>query len=170
MELKHAIETRRSVRSFKNKQVEEEKLDEIINAALCAPSAGNLQSRKFYVIRDEKTKKLIAEAAYGQQFIADAPVVFVVCADHSIKRAYGERGVSLYCIMDCAASVQNMLLTAHSLGLGGVWVGAFDEKEAIRILNPPEHLRPVAIVPLGYPAQIPKPHARVSRKQACIEI
>ncbi|RLF23588.1 MAG: nitroreductase family protein, partial [Thermoprotei archaeon] len=100
-------------------------------------------------------------AALGQMWIAEAPVVVVVCAN--IPRTawrYGERGRSLYCLQDTAAAIQNMLLAAHALGYGTCWVGAFDEEEVSRILGLPDHVRPVAIVPIGKPAESPIPPPR----------
>ncbi|HDO41379.1 MAG TPA: nitroreductase family protein, partial [Candidatus Bathyarchaeota archaeon] len=90
--------------------------------------------------------------------IEEAPVVIVVCADESRSSwAYGSRGASLYCIQDTAAATENMLLAACALGLGACWVGAFREDEVKRILKVPGGLRPVAIVPIGYPAERPNP-------------
>jgi nitroreductase len=93
-------------------------------------------------------------AAWGQLFVSQAPVVLVVCAepDRSAIR-YRERGAELYCLQDTAAAAENILLAATALGLGGCWVGAFDEEEASLALNLPENLRPVAIIPVGYPSQ-----------------
>jgi nitroreductase len=92
----------------------------------------------------------LAKAAYGQRFVAEAGVVFVVCADPEQSAArYGERGRDLYCYQDTAAAVENLLIVANMLGYGACWVGAFDEKKARRALSVPGHLRPVAIVPVG---------------------
>ena len=97
----------------------------------------------------------LARAAFNQHFIAVAPLVAVACLDRRIAARYGDRGVNLYSIRDVAASVENMLLTAHELGLGSVWVGAFNEYDVAEILELPDNLRPVAIVPIGYPARTP---------------
>jgi nitroreductase len=93
-------------------------------------------------------------------FIAEAPVVVVVCANYPRSmRVYGERG-RLYAEQDATAAVQNMLLAAHALGLGSVWVGAFVEPEVSKILSLPDHVRPLAILPIGYPAESPRPRRR----------
>jgi nitroreductase len=87
--------------------------------------------------------------------------VIVVCADEKrSSMGYGVRGRLLYCLQDTAAAVQNMLLTAHSLGLGSCWIGAFQEDEAKAAVKAPDGVRPVAIIPLGYPSENPKPRSR----------
>lgn len=156
MDFLELVKTRRSVRVFLPTEVEEEKLQQILEAAKWAPSAGNLQARDFIIVRNPEKRRQLAEAAYGQDFIAEAPVVLVVCANRgkSAKR-YGRRGESLYCIQDATASVENILLMAHAVGLASCWVGAFDEEEVKEKLNIPEDVMPVAILPLGYAAEKP---------------
>ncbi|MHA1627095.1 MAG: nitroreductase family protein, partial [Candidatus Asgardarchaeia archaeon] len=122
-----------------------------------APSAGNLQSWEFYVLRSRKVKRKIADAALGQRFIEEAPVVIVVCANENVSSLrYGLRGKELYCIQDTAAATQNILLSAYALGYGSCWVGAFMEDEVSRILKTSPGVRPVAIIPIGKPAEIPR--------------
>jgi len=166
MDVFDAIKGRRSIRSFKDEEVKNEDLMRILEAGIWAPSAGNLQPWEFIVVRDKITKSRLAMAAYGQGFIAEAPVVIVVCANTERSASYyGERGRSLYCIQDTAAAIQNMLLAAYALGYGTCWVGAFSEEEVRRILNIPSHVRPVAIIPLGRPATKPTPPPRISLKK-----
>jgi nitroreductase len=98
----------------------------------------------------------------NQHFIAEAPLVVVACLDRRIAAHYGDRGVNLYSIQDVAASVMNMMLAAHELGLGSVWVGAFNEFEVFERLHLPDNLRPIAIVPIGYPSKMPRPTPRLS--------
>lgn len=87
--------------------------------------------------------------------------MIVVCADEKrSSTAYGNRGKLLYCLQDTAAATQNILLTAHSLGLGSCWVGAFDEESARKALNTPKEVRPVAIIPIGYPDETPRQRSR----------
>ncbi len=160
------IRNRRSVREFQEKEIPEEIVDELIEALIWAPSAGNLQSRKFYFIFNQEIKEKLAEAALGQNFIKQAPLVIVGCTDDKIAFRYGERGKNLYSICDVAASIENLMLLATELGLGACWVGAFDEERVSRILNLPENLRPIVIVPMGYPAEKPRPPPRVSKEEA----
>jgi len=152
------FKSRRSIRSFTGENVSDEKIEKIIEAARWAPSAGNIQPWEFIVIRRLETKREIAKAALNQFFIEEAPVVIVVCADEArSSRVYGSRGASLYCIQDTAAAIENMLLAICALGLGACWVGAFNEEEVKRILRIPRGLRPVAIIPIGHPAERPSP-------------
>jgi nitroreductase len=167
MELSEAIVNRRSIRKYKRDPIPDALITEILNSGMAAPSAGNLQSRHFYVVRDRALMKSLAAAALDQTFIAEASVVVVVCTDHKIRAEYGDRGENLYAIMDCAASIQNMLLTAHSLRLGACWVGAYNEKAVSKILNMPDRFRPVAIIPFGYPAETPGPPHKVAFDAAC---
>lgn len=166
MSILDIIKGRRSIRDFKDKEIPEGAIDAMIEAILWAPSAGNLQSRRFYFIFNGDIKKRLATAALNQSFIARAPLTVVACTDRRIAFRYGERGINLYSIQDVSASIENMLLTAYELGLGGVWVGAFMEDEVKEILKLPDKLRPVAIIPIGYPARIPKPPPRVSQDEA----
>ncbi len=157
MELDKAITERRSIRSYTSKDVPQKLIDEALELASWAPSAGNLQSRDFIVIRNQQTKDDLVVAALGQEFIAQAPVVIVAIANLERVAHYADRGKELYAIQDSAAAVQNLMLALHARGLGTVWVGAFDEKEARRVLGLPAHAKPVAILPIGYPAEHPEP-------------
>lgn len=160
------IKNRRSIRKFQQKEIEKEIIDKLIEALIWAPSAGNLQSRKFYFVFNKKIKKELAKAALNQNFISGAPLIVVGCADKNIFFRYGERGESLYSICDVSASIENMMLLATELGIGSCWVGAFNEKEVSKILDLPKNLRPIVIVSLGYPKEIPEPPPRISKKEA----
>jgi nitroreductase len=162
MDVFDAIHGRRSVRAFREDPVREDDLREILEAAISAPSAGNRQPWEFVVVRDGKTKRRLAEAALGQSFIEEAPVVIVVCANLArSSRIYGRRGEELYAIQDTAAAIQNILLSAFALGYGTCWVGAFDEGEVAEILRLPAGVRPVAIIPVGRPAEKPSRPPRI---------
>ncbi|MHC4940270.1 MAG: nitroreductase family protein [Planctomycetota bacterium] len=165
MKLLDTIRNRRSIREFARRKPAADDLDRLADALRWAPSAGNLQSRRFYFVRDRRTRARLARASY-QSFVGAAPVLVVACADHRIRREYGERGVELYCLLDVAAAVQNMLLVASELGLGTCWVGAFDEQRIAKILELPAYLRPVSLIPLGYPAEEPEAPPRRSRRRA----
>jgi len=145
-----AILSRKSCRSFTGEPLREGDLERLLEAMRWAPSAGNCQPWRFYVVRDPGVKRALVSAAWGQGFIAEAPVVFVVCAEPDLSGArYGGRGRSLYCIQDTAAAVENLLIAATAMGYGSCWVGAFDEGAVRTALKLPEGLRPVAIVPVG---------------------
>lgn len=157
MDVFEAIKTRRSIRTFTNQEVSEIEIKKILDAARWAPSAGNVQPWIFVVVRNKEIKRKLAEAALNQFFIEEAPVVIVVCADRERSgMSYGSRGTDLYCIQDTAAAAQNILLAAHALGLGACWVGAFNEEEVRLILKAPREVRPVAIIPIGRPAEKPR--------------
>jgi nitroreductase len=156
MDVFKAIKGRRSVRAFTDESVSEKEIMKIIDAARWAPSAGNIQPWEFIVVQDAKTKRGLVEAALDQTFIQEAPIVIVACANPTrSRRRYGSRGASLYCLQDTAAAIQNIHLAAYSLGLATCWVGAFQEAEVRRVLNLPDDLRPVAIIPVGHPAEKP---------------
>jgi nitroreductase len=145
---------RESIRTYDpDRPVSEEVIRQLLGATIRAPSAGNRQPWHFIVVRDETTKAGLASAAYGQHFVAQAPVVIVVCADpgRSATR-YGARGRELYCLQDTAAATENLLLAVVALGLGACWVGAFDEQAAASVLRLDACLRPVALIPIGHPA------------------
>lgn len=162
MDVLEAIRRRRSIRRFKKDPIPEEHLKIILEAAIWAPSAGNLQPWEFIIIKSQEKKRAIAKAALNQFFIAEAPIVIVVCANvMRTASVYGERGAKLYCIQDTAAAIQNLLLAACALGYGTCWVGAFRDNEVRRILNIPSEVKPVAIIPLGVPAESPEPRRRI---------
>ncbi|WEU39888.1 MAG: nitroreductase family protein [Candidatus Odinarchaeum yellowstonii] len=157
MNLMELMYNRRSIRRYKPDVLSDDIIYELIKAAVSAPSAGNVQPWEFIIIKDQEIKINLAKAAYNQMFIAEAPVVIVVCANlAAAARAYGERGVNLYCIQDTAAAIENVILYAYSKGIGSCWVGAFSEKTVEKILSLPEFIRPVALIPLGYPAEMPE--------------
>lgn len=166
MTLLEVIKNRRSVRKFQEKEIPGKITDKLIEALIWAPSAGNLQSRKFYFVFDEKTKNDLAQAALGQDFITQAPLVVVGCTDEEIEWKYGERGKNLYTICDVAMSIQNMMLLATDQGLGSCPVGAFNKNKVSEALNIPENLQPILIIPIGYPAEKPLASPRVSKEEA----
>jgi len=156
MDVFEAIKDRRSIRAFEKKTVSEEQVEKLIDAARHAPSAGNLQPWEFVIIRDPQIKRQLSIAALNQTFIEEAPVVIVVCANEARSgRGYGSRGVNLYCIQDTAAATQNMLLAAYAMRLGTCWIGAFREEMVSETLKTPDQVRPVAIIPIGYPSEKP---------------
>ncbi|HHP51264.1 MAG TPA: nitroreductase family protein [Moorella mulderi] len=156
-----AIRERRSIRRFLPKPVPEDLVVSLVELACWAPSAGNLQPWYFFAVFNRQVKDALGEASADYDLIAQAPVVIVVCADQERSAVvYEERGYHLYCLQDTAAAITLLLLAASAYGLGGCWVGAFDEGMVRRILSLPFNLRPVAMVPLGYPAERPSPPPR----------
>jgi nitroreductase len=160
MELMEAIINRRSIRSYRDKPVEDEKIEKILDASGWAPSAGNLQSVEYIVVKDKETKNKLAEASYGQAQPSKAPVNIVVCVNFKKISHYGDRGEGLYSLQESGACIQNLMLTAHSLGLGTCWIGAFDEERTKEALNIPDHVRPVGIITVGYSDEKPRSSRR----------
>jgi nitroreductase len=151
MDTVDCILTRRSIRKFKNIPVEWYKVGKIIECGSAAPTAGNLQDFRFMVINNPDLKREIAMASLEQLWMVTAPVLIVVLSEHvKTKRFYGIRGERLYTIQDAAAAAENILLAAHSLGLSGCWVGAFDEDKVNSLCNVPDYARAQVIIPIGY--------------------
>ena len=161
MELIEVIKKRRSVRRFKDQAIDENIIKKIIELGNLAPSAGNLQPRDFIVVKDLQTKEKLARAALDQRFIIEAPVVIAVCANIRRGSPYGMRGRELYCIQDSAAAIENMLLAIVDKGLACCWVGAFDENAVSEILGLSSHVRPMALLPIGYSDEKTKPSSRI---------
>lgn len=150
------IRSRRNIKEFLPKFVSWEKISLILDAGRHAPSCGNIQNWKFIVVIEPGLKQQIAEATYGQYEIISAGVFIIICAEpEKAERYYSLRGERLYSVQNCAAAIENMLLEAHSLGLGGRWVGGFDEEAVKTLLSIPEEIRPQAILAIGYPKEIP---------------
>ena len=165
MDVFEAVKKRRSTRNFKQKAIPKEMEKKLIEALIWAPSAGNLQSRKFYFIKGKEKKEKLAESAASQNFISVAPLVVVACADLEIETHYGKRGKEIYAICDVAVSIENMLLTATEIGLGSCWVGAFEEEKVRKVLDIPKNLLPIAILPVGFPDKVPPPPERKSKEE-----
>ena len=161
MNLLTMIKNRKSIRSYKPDIVSEDDIHTLLEAARWAPSAGNKQPVEIIIVKSSEQKEKLVEGAYGQKFISQVPVVFVICADVDRTSArYGERGETLFAIQDAAAATQNILLMATALNYGTVWVGAFDEKVVSSILKLPTNVRPLAIIPIGRAAKDPSPRPR----------
>ena len=167
MDVFTAISERSSMRAYKATDVEEDKLKKILEAARLSPSASNRQEWKFIVVKNKETKKKLAKAAFGQSFIGEAPVVIVACGTET--KAIMACGQPAYTV-DVSIACAFMILQAYELGLGTCWIGAFKEDETKKILNIPEHVRVVAVIPLGYPNQPPSQKFRNSLDQiVCFE-
>ena len=159
MELMEAIRTRRSVRSYLDREVEEEKLGRVLEAARLAPSASNRQNWMFVVVKDPATRRKLSEAARGQSFVAEAPVVIAACGTET--NYIMTCGQAAYTV-DVTIAVDHMTLAAAAEGLGTCWIGAFYEDQVKEILGIPRDVRVVALLPLGYPAKVPQPTPRKS--------
>ncbi|MGA3290986.1 MAG: nitroreductase family protein [Candidatus Bathyarchaeia archaeon] len=127
----------------------EDIIEKLLEAARWESSAGNVQPWAFVVASSQKMKQSLFMAAFGQKDLEGASVVFVVCAEETVaEQGYGVRGKSLYCVQDPAATIQNILLTPYSLGLGSCWIGAFKEDEIRQVIKAPKEMRPKALIPI----------------------
>jgi len=161
MEFCEVIRNRHSIRTFTNQPVEEEKLQQILETANLAPSAGNLQAYEIYAVTNAKKRDGLACAALAQEYIAKAPVALVFCTHpERTEGKYTERGTRLYTVQDATIACTFAMLAATDLGLGSVWVGTFDEKVVRMIIGAPESQVPVVILAIGYPGEFPDQHPR----------
>jgi len=156
MDLMQAIRARRSIRSFLDRPVEEEKLLAVLEAGRLAPSARNMQDWRFIVVKDAATRSMLAVAARDQQFVGQAPVVIAACGTSDLVMTCGQLAYPI----DVAIAVDHMTLAAASLGLGTCWIGAFYEDKVKEILGVPQEIRVVALLPLGYPVEETAPRPR----------
>jgi nitroreductase len=157
------INARRSVRLFQPKPVEEEKIQKILAAANQAPSAGNLQAYTILVVRKPQLRQALAHPALDQQSLVQAPVVLVFIALQRLSAAkYRDRGGELFAVQDATIACAYAQLAAAELGLGSVWIGAFNDDAVKHVLKVEAEWRPVAMLPIGYSAETPKPTPRRS--------
>jgi nitroreductase len=149
MDVFEAINKRRSVRTYLDKPIEEEKLNTVLEAGRLAPSASNRQEWRFVIVRDGEVRRKLGEAANEQSFVGTAPVVIAACAvtDEHVMSC----GQLCYPI-DVAIALDHISLTAVEQGLGTCWIGAFNEGKVKEILGIPEKVRVVELMPIGYPA------------------
>ena len=140
---------RYSVRSYKEIPVEEEKLKQVLDAGRVAPSAMNFQPLHFVVAQDEEMRKKIT-STYHKDWILQAPVIMVICGDHS--KSWRRPDGKDHCDIDAAIAIDHMTLAAADLGLGTCWVCMFNAMQCHRILDLPSHMETIALLPLGYPA------------------
>jgi nitroreductase len=152
-----AIQSRRSIRLYSDRPVEEEKLRKILEAGRLSPSAGNMQNWKFIVVRDEDLREQLTEAAYSQMFVAQSPIILVLCStdpDGIMKCGQPKSSV------DVSIATSFMILEAAEQGLGTCWLGSFKEDMVKKILGIPDYVRVVAMTPLGYPGEAPAERPR----------
>ncbi len=167
MEVLEAIRTRRSIRRYKSTPVDDKTIELVLEAARWAPSWKNTQCWRFIAVRDNNIKSQLANITTfnnpSTDAIRNAPVVIVACAElgksgYSDGQQASDKGD--WYMFDVALAMQNLVLAAHSLGLGTVYNGLFDAKKAATILNVPAGFCVVSLTPLGYPDQEPAPRPR----------
>jgi nitroreductase len=158
---------RRMVRRFKPDPLPTATIRRLVAAAVRAPSAGNTQPWQFVVVRDRQRRMALADAAFGQRFVADAPVVIVPCFDVArVRPRYGRRA-ERYGMIDAAFASLSLLLAVTDAGLGACFVGAIDDDRVASAVDLPAHVRPLAVMPIGHPAESP-PRMRVPRPREVV--
>jgi nitroreductase len=143
-----SVYNRRSIRKYKTIPVEREKVDEILKAAMYAPSANNQQAWCFYVITERDKLNKLSEIHPYAKMLQQAPLAILVCADLSIAKSPD------YWVQDCSAATQNILLSAYALGLGSVWLGVHPRETRVNAMkeyfNLPENIHPLSLIAIGY--------------------
>ncbi len=155
----NCIMTRTSIRQYQDRPVEQEKVEQLLRAAMAAPTAVNKQPWHFYVLNTKEAINRLADASQrGSDMVRSAALVIVVCGDMD-KALEGK--AREYWIQDTSAATENLLLAAHALGLGAVWTGVYPMKERVemttKVLSLPENLVPLCTILIGYPAENPTP-------------
>ena len=154
------IFSRRSVRVYQHAEVDDEHVQDLLEAAMAAPSAVAKDPWEFIVVRNPPLLRHLAAGLPNGQMLADAALGIVVCGN--LQRAH-DRQLS-YLLQDCSAAIENLLLAAHALGLGACWLGVHPREERVAhvraLLGVPDSVLPVAIVSLGWPAESPAPRTR----------
>lgn len=152
------VRHRHSIRQYRSDlPVEQEKLHAILEMACAAPSAGDLQSYHISVITAPEQRRRLSEIADGQEFIAEAPVALLFCSDpRRAAEKYGERGEKLYAVQDTTIAAAYAQLAVVAAGLGSTWVGYFDGEQLKKQFALKAGLEPLALLSIGYPAELPE--------------
>ncbi len=158
MDFFEVVGSRYSCRVYQEREVEDEKLEEIMEAARMAPSASNRQEWRFIAVRDAEKREKLATIAHNQKFLAQAPVVIAAAAvTDGHMMACGQASYPI----DVAIALEHISLAATALGLGTCWIGAFEEEPARKLLGIPSGVRVVQLMSLGYPADKCRPKTRL---------
>ena len=163
MDVIQAILGRRSIRAYTRDEVSEDTVKLLLHAAMSAPSAGNEQPWQFIVIRQRSLLDAIPSIHPYSNMLKQAALGIAVCGDLSREVYKG------FWVQDCAAATQNMLIAAHGLGLGAVWLGFHPIEERVaglrRLLSIPDHIIPLGIVSIGWPAEQKPPAMRYDEER-----
>lgn len=155
------VRHRHSIRRYQTTAIEEEKVHAILEMACAAPSAGDLQAYQIIVVSNPETRAALRQAADDQDFISEAPVCLAFCADTERSAArFGDRGRDLYALQDATIAATFAQLATVAAGLASTWVGYFDEQRIAECLQLDDGLRPIALLSIGYPAELPEPSSR----------
>lgn len=199
MEFYETVSARRSIRKFTGEPVDPAVITRMLEAARLAPSGTNLQPWKFLVVREAATRATLCDAAFGQRFVGDAPAVIVILGDHkaykkrprrgkelvdagaidpqiieTVRSAYKERekepgAADRSVIVQCVIAGEHLALAATAEGLGSCWVMLFKHEEVVAALDLPDQYFPVALMPVGHPAQSPAPRPRYALEEIAFD-
>ena len=167
MDVMQALLQRRSIRVFKDQPISQKQLQRILRAGMYAPSAVDQRPWVFVVIRDRARLQGWANDLDGMEMLKTAHMAILVCGDIEREQLPG------YWVQDCSACTQNILLAAHAEGLGAVWVAVdfLSRSEPLRMaLQLPLSVMPLALVPVGYPAEEPKTSDRYEQQRVYEEV
>lgn len=171
MEFIDVLKRRRAIRKFSSRKISDKKITELIKLANLSPSAGNIQARALVIVKNQKTIKKIKDVTSGlRRFENNIPILLVVLAkpNESAER-FEKRGKNLYALQDATIFAAYIQLIAVSKKLSTCWVGSFNENKIARILNLPKTIIPVAMLPMGYPAEIPLAKDRKALKEIILK-
>lgn len=169
MDFFEVIKNRQSIREFEERPVEEEKIRQILEAARLAPSAGNLQAYEIYLLKSKEKIVELSQASLQEQDYSSAPIILIFCTNPERGSwKYGEREETLYSLQDATIAAAHVQLAATALDLSSVWVGAFKEEAVQKVIE--TSLKPVVIMPIGYPAEEPREHEHRSLKDLVHEL
>ena len=160
MNLNETLKRRYSCRSYINKNIDDDKISELLNNAILAPNAGNLQSWRFVIVKEESKREEIATACLQQKWMVQAPLHIIILGDIGHLKKYYKERAELYSIQDCTLAAGNILITAASLDIDSCFISAFDEGMLKRALNVPENIKPFAVLALGYSNEKPEEKKR----------
>jgi len=177
MEFNEVLKRRRSIRKFKQTEIPDEKIREILELAQLAPTAGNVQAYKVKIIKSEEGKKKLKDATFTskgkglkQEWVFGAPVILVICADiEASESRFGERGKNLYAMQDATIFASYLQLVIASAGMASCWVGNIGEEELKETLNIPNDLKIIAVIPFGYPDEELKPQERKKLEEILLD-
>ena len=194
MDVRKAIEKRRSIRKFKPDPIPEEKIRLLLESARLAPSGTNTQPWRFIIVKDNDTKKKLQEAAHNQRHVKSASVIIVCCADLKAFKEFPERvdeliesgalpertrevfvpylkkgmdtvtkdALMIAAAANVAIAVEHIVLQAVEIGLGTCWVRWYEDNKVKEILDIPDHIEVMALLPVGIPDEAPSPRPRLS--------
>ena len=150
MEFIDVVKSRNSIRSYDNREVEDDKIDYVLECARMAPSWVNKQCWSFIIVKNKKTIKILAKTTIINRWLRHVPCIIVACGDPTLSGTYN--GIE-YFTVDVAIAMEHLILAATDMGISSCWIGGFHEKKVKEALGIPDRIRVVALTPLGYLAK-----------------